>query len=200
MPGLIISLSVLTSDIFSLPGRRVRCLIWHLKTVFRQFEQKFQKLQIKLNLKSVWKVSGCDINSNQNRMNFWFATRFSKNRFEHARVFYNQTDIIFGIYSKVMSLLLSVPGRSLTVTGQNQETGVVFNISSHASGGTTFNYKSTWYDLTLTLPDQRSTWANWVWPMSRLSSNCLSVTLNTHKAGGRLGNAMSTYSAMLALK
>ena len=217
MPGLIISLSVLTSDIFSLPGRRVRCLIWHLKTVFRQFEQKFQKLQIKLNLKSVWKVSGCDINSNQNRMNFWFTSRFSKNRFDLVLNSLNtaqmclsgvdgQTYTIFGIQSKVLSLSktisqsVSVAGRSLPVTGQNQETGVVFNISSHASGGTTFNYKSTWYDLTLTLPDQRSTWANWVWPMSRLSSNCLSVTLNTHKAGGRLGNAMSTYSAMLALK
>ena len=63
-----------------------------------------------------------------------------------------QTYTIFGIQSKVLSLSktisqsVSVAGRSLPVTGQNQETGVVFNISSHASGGTTF-YKSTQYDL-----------------------------------------------------
>ena len=155
MPGLIISLSVLTSDIFSLPGRRVRCLIWHLKTVFHQFEQKFQKLQIKLNLKSVWKVSGGDINSNQNRMNFWFTSRFSKNRFDLVLNSLNtaqmclsgvdgQTYIFFETHSKTISQSHSVAGQSLTVTGRNQETGVVFNISSHASGGTTFNYKSTW--------------------------------------------------------
>ena len=46
------------------------------------------------------------------------------------------TDMVFKIHEKAMSP--DVAGQSLTVTGQCQKTGVVFNISSHALGGPVF--------------------------------------------------------------